>query len=83
MRILIDECLDWRLCRVLTEHDCASVNQIVDPEDYSSRAGYTRRSRIVIWFVLFVPFFVANRVLAQLRRGGRRGSRSLRASWRC
>ena len=28
MRILIDECLDWRLCRVLTEHDCASVNQM-------------------------------------------------------
>ncbi len=28
MRILIDECLDWRLCRVLTEHYCASVNQM-------------------------------------------------------
>ena len=28
MRILIDECLDWRLCRALTEHYCASVNQM-------------------------------------------------------
>jgi predicted nuclease of predicted toxin-antitoxin system len=26
MRILIDECLDWRLCRALTEHFCVSVN---------------------------------------------------------
>ena len=25
MRILIDECLDWRLCRALTEHRCISV----------------------------------------------------------
>jgi predicted nuclease of predicted toxin-antitoxin system len=25
MRILIDECLDWRLCRALTEHHCVSV----------------------------------------------------------
>jgi hypothetical protein len=28
MRILIDECLDWRLCRALTEHHCASVKQM-------------------------------------------------------
>ena len=28
MRILIDECLDWRLCRVLPEHYCASVQQM-------------------------------------------------------
>ena len=28
MRILIDECLDWRLCRALSEHDCASVQQL-------------------------------------------------------
>ena len=28
MRILIDECLDWRLCRALTEHDCTSVSQM-------------------------------------------------------
>ena len=28
MRILIDECLDWRLCRALSEHDCASVHQM-------------------------------------------------------
>ena len=28
MRILIDECLDWRLCRALTEHYCASVQQM-------------------------------------------------------
>ena len=28
MRILIDECLDWRLCRALSEHDCASVQQM-------------------------------------------------------
>ena len=28
MRILIDECLDWRLCRALTEHYCVSVNQM-------------------------------------------------------
>jgi uncharacterized protein DUF5615 len=25
MRILIDECLDWRLCRALSEHYCVSV----------------------------------------------------------
>jgi predicted nuclease of predicted toxin-antitoxin system len=28
MRILIDECLDWRLCRALTEHDCVSVQRM-------------------------------------------------------
>ena len=28
MRVLIDECLDWRLCRVLTEHHCVSVKQM-------------------------------------------------------
>jgi len=28
MRILIDECLDWRLCRALPEHHCTSVNQM-------------------------------------------------------
>ena len=28
MRILIDECLDWRLCRALAEHHCASVRQM-------------------------------------------------------
>ena len=28
MRILIDECLDWRLCRALPEHHCASVQQM-------------------------------------------------------
>ena len=28
MRILIDECLDWRLCRALPEHYCASVQQM-------------------------------------------------------
>lgn len=28
MRILIDECLDWRLCRALSEHECASVQQM-------------------------------------------------------
>lgn len=25
MRILLDECLDWRLCRILMGHHCASV----------------------------------------------------------
>jgi len=25
MRILIDECLDWRLCRALIDHECSSV----------------------------------------------------------
>ena len=25
MQILIDECLDWRLCRVLSGHYCSSV----------------------------------------------------------
>lgn len=25
MRILIDECLDWRLCRALIGHHCSSV----------------------------------------------------------
>src|SRR5215212_1477712 len=28
MRVLIDECLDWRLCRALTEHECVSVKQM-------------------------------------------------------
>jgi predicted nuclease of predicted toxin-antitoxin system len=28
MRILIDECLDWRLCRALAEHYCVSVRQM-------------------------------------------------------
>ena len=28
MRILIDECLDWRLCRALTGHDCSSVQKM-------------------------------------------------------
>jgi predicted nuclease of predicted toxin-antitoxin system len=28
MRILIDECLDWRLCRSLIGHDCASVQKM-------------------------------------------------------
>lgn len=28
MRILIDECLDWRLCRSLPEHDCASAQRM-------------------------------------------------------
>jgi predicted nuclease of predicted toxin-antitoxin system len=28
MRILIDECLDWRLGRALTGHDCVSVQQM-------------------------------------------------------
>lgn len=28
MRILIDECLDWRLCRALSGHDCASVQKL-------------------------------------------------------
>ncbi len=27
MRILIDECLDWRLCRALSGHECASVQK--------------------------------------------------------
>jgi predicted nuclease of predicted toxin-antitoxin system len=25
MRILLDECLDWRLCRYLEDHECVSV----------------------------------------------------------
>jgi len=28
MRILIDECLDWRLGRELTGHDCVSVQKM-------------------------------------------------------
>lgn len=28
MRVLIDECLDWRLCRALAGHHCASVHQM-------------------------------------------------------
>ncbi len=28
MRILIDECLDWRLCRALSGHDCVSVHKL-------------------------------------------------------
>ena len=27
MRILIDECLDWRLCRALAEHQCTTVQE--------------------------------------------------------
>lgn len=27
MRILLDECLDWRLCETLSEHHCLSVNE--------------------------------------------------------
>ena len=27
MRILIDECLDWRLCRALIDHQCTSVGR--------------------------------------------------------
>lgn len=28
MRILIDECLDWRLCRSLGDHYCTSVQKM-------------------------------------------------------
>ena len=28
MRILIDECLDWRLCRSFTGHECSSVRKV-------------------------------------------------------
>jgi predicted nuclease of predicted toxin-antitoxin system len=28
MRILIDECLDWRLSRALSDHHCLSVHQM-------------------------------------------------------
>ena len=28
MRILIDECLDWRLCRSFTGHECSSVQKM-------------------------------------------------------
>lgn len=28
MRILIDECLDWRLCRAFSGHDCVSVQKL-------------------------------------------------------
>ena len=28
MRILIDECLDWRLCRSISGHDCTSVQMM-------------------------------------------------------
>src|SRR5260370_41360036 len=28
MRILIDECLDWRLCGSLTKHQCDSVQRM-------------------------------------------------------
>ena len=28
MRILIDECLDWRLCRTLPGHDCSSAQEM-------------------------------------------------------
>jgi predicted nuclease of predicted toxin-antitoxin system len=28
MRVLIDECLDWRLCRALTGHYCVSVQKM-------------------------------------------------------
>jgi predicted nuclease of predicted toxin-antitoxin system len=28
MRILLDECLDWRLCRILSGHQCISVGAL-------------------------------------------------------
>ncbi len=28
MRILLDECLDWRLCETLTNHQCFSVSEM-------------------------------------------------------
>ena len=28
MRILIDECLDWRLCRSIRDHECSSVQMM-------------------------------------------------------
>src|SRR5262245_6165060 len=28
MQVLIDECLDWRLCRALSGHYCVSVSQM-------------------------------------------------------
>ena len=28
MRILIDECLDWRLCKALGGHDCSTVQKM-------------------------------------------------------
>lgn len=28
MRILIDECLDWRLCRAVAGHDCTTVQKM-------------------------------------------------------
>lgn len=28
MRVLIDECLDWRLCRALKEHHCVSIKEM-------------------------------------------------------
>jgi predicted nuclease of predicted toxin-antitoxin system len=28
MRVLIDECLNWRICRALTGHYCASVQKV-------------------------------------------------------
>ena len=28
MRVLIDECLDWRLCRALPGHHCVSVHRM-------------------------------------------------------
>jgi predicted nuclease of predicted toxin-antitoxin system len=28
MRILIDECLNWRICRALPAHDCLSVQKM-------------------------------------------------------
>src|SRR5436190_12705775 len=28
MRILIDECLDWRLCRSFTGHECSSTRKM-------------------------------------------------------
>lgn len=28
MNILIDECLDWRLCHALSDHNCSSVRDV-------------------------------------------------------
>lgn len=56
MRILIDECLDWRLCRALINHHCRSVHA-------SGWAGLTNGKLLKNAQHQFYVFLSANRNL--------------------
>jgi predicted nuclease of predicted toxin-antitoxin system len=50
MRILIDECLDWRLCRYLPDHACSTVQQM----GWSGESNGTLLSLAEAYFEVFV-----------------------------